>query len=1458
METKKILNQIKSKFIIGLIKFKNIVGEHKYISSICFLFLASAIIALVVFAEDDPYKGKISTTISTTSENLVIKNLDGNNVSKEEVNSFDTVILDINYLLSLNASDAPTDTVLRDVYIEASIDGKNIDAYWYQGPSNDDGNYSYDVEKNKLSATVFDKGLGKNNQLLYLKVNNIANGTEIPVTVNIRDNGKDEFATQKYSLKVKSELASISAKMIAGSSYKSSEFNGRYSPYGILLGINGEKLTGKYFDPNAKIIMEATSNNLPADISTSEELFGTYVASSNLLKLPNHEYDGTVFSVFNSGSVTGLKKLTGGSNVVSTSTVNTESLYLLGDKKVTLELGKEEYKESGISLSENGSALTSSSYTVTVYNSNGDKISKIDNTKAGNYKIAYTYKGDGFTSTIYRDIEVVENRENILSSGEYSLNGFANINIAKGSKYNELGVLKGSTKYNAQSITYFNSSNTEITSIDTASSGTYYVTYTVTENDILKRTVNVVDNLGSISSPTFSVDSNYSCVDKCSLEYFDSSNRKIDDISTAPAGEYIATYTITSDDYKIVVSRKLQIGTTLQYELNITGIKTDGIYYKDGNFIALGSYFVNVESKRESDNTGDLPVSLKITKINDNTSDISANSTNPNVSVGTKNSSLTFYGYDSSNNLVEDSSATYLAYGEDVVLSSKFSYSKDADNNISELIVKVPINNFSDSLLEPAFSVVDYSGDTDNIHPYEITEEYADNVSVNYYYSDGESDTTLDFDKTVSYIEYTLKNLKPGSDVDFRVKLNVNAVNHNKNVKLKDASYKINGVATNITNPSINITAFKARTKIYANDIEQDEITIDGSRSTIWQIYPSVSMPAATINTNIAGISNLTDLTITVTLPNGVNYVFNEDFDAPILSNNNKTLVYKIDGKKINDWFEPISFETNYDIGLKNGAEYEISVLIDATSDGISDISSKELRTTKAKIIYQNSNDVRYNLGTSSSAVTKDQSFDVTYSIYNNSGSSMYGTVLVLPYNDKSNTDKKGYTGTYEISDIPAEAYCTTSEAGLLINNSDSLLEDVNGIEWKPCSEYAGNSYSDVTALKIDNINIPQSQIFEKTIKIVPRGNKTDDNYEFNGYLYDKNTNNKISKKVTVSVISKKITGIVWEDFDEDGIMTSEEKRISGVVLKLYDAQTNEELEDKRVISNDNGEYTISDIQPGKYYIMAEYNTSKYGITNSRSDVDKSVRSAFKPSSGTVDTGEDKNVDSSDDSGDNTDDDSDENAGDDSEENTDDNETDDSDDKEVVISPASVKTDVIEVTNSTRIIKNINLGLTIKKLYTVKLSKYITRAVTTNGLGISTTKEYGNVSLAKLDVKDLTNLSVKVVYTIELENTGYYPGYIYAVKDYIPDGMTFNPSYEENKGWIVNDDGYVENNTLSDQLIYGGDKKYLTIAFEVTRKEAGSFVNYSEVSDDDLQRLMLDDLKKDSSLSESEGGNNEY
>ena len=51
----------------------------------------------------------------------------------------------------------------------------------------------------------------------------------------------------------------------------------------------------------------------------------------------------------------------------------------------------------------------------------------------------------------------------------------------------------------------------------------------------------------------------------------------------------------------------------------------------------------------------------------------------------------------------------------------------------------------------------------------------------------------------------------------------------------------------------------------------------------------------------------------------------------------------------------------------------------------------------------------------------------------------------------------------------------------------------------------------------------------------------------------------------------------------------------------------------------------------------------------------------------------------------------------------------------------------------------------------------------------------------------------------------------------------------------MTDGGVVIYRTLSDSLIYENDKIYLTIAFDITRKEAGSFINMASV--DDLQIL---------------------
>ena len=250
--------------------------------------------------------------------------------------------------------------------------------------------------------------------------------------------------------------------------------------------------------------------------------------------------------------------------------------------------------------------------------------------------------------------------------------------------------------------------------------------------------------------------------------------------------------------------------------------------------------------------------------------------------------------------------------------------------------------------------------------------------------------------------------------------------------------------------------------------------------------------------------------------------------------------------------------------------------------------------------------------------------------------------------------------------------------------------------------------------------------------------------------------------------------------------MDESESKVSDIMLKLYNDK-DELLE--TTIPNKNGEYEFSELDVGMYYIVAEFNIEKYGITGQPSEdfYDKTRLSVFKSEKIKGEDGnEDINV---------------------------------------------VKTDLITIGNETRVVNNVNLGLSLRKVFKLKIDKYITRTEVTNALGVVTKKDYGSVKLAKLDVKNINNVNIKVIYTLKIQNVKYYPGYASLITEQIPEGMSFNPNYLENKGWELSDDGVLENRTLSNELIDENESKYLTIAFDITSKEAGSFINYASIDE---------------------------
>ena len=101
------------------------------------------------------------------------------------------------------------------------------------------------------------------------------------------------------------------------------------------------------------------------------------------------------------------------------------------------------------------------------------------------------------------------------------------------------------------------------------------------------------------------------------------------------------------------------------------------------------------------------------------------------------------------------------------------------------------------------------------------------------------------------------------------------------------------------------------------------------------------------------------------------------------------------------------------------------------------------------------------------------------------------------------------------------------------------------------------------------------------------------------------------------------------------------------------------------------------------------------------------------------------------------------------------------------------------------------LNLIVKKVYPYKIetNKYITKVELSN-LGSSKDYIYNDVKLANIPVKKVNDLHGKIYYKITVQNTGEKAGIIAAVKDELPEGLSFdeslNSGYELKNGIIYN------------------------------------------------------------------------
>ena len=253
------------------------------------------------------------------------------------------------------------------------------------------------------------------------------------------------------------------------------------------------------------------------------------------------------------------------------------------------------------------------------------------------------------------------------------------------------------------------------------------------------------------------------------------------------------------------------------------------------------------------------------------------------------------------------------------------------------------------------------------------------------------------------------------------------------------------------------------------------------------------------------------------------------------------------------------------------------------------------------------------------------------------------------------------------------------------------------------------------------------------------------------------------------------ISGQAWVDKNMDNIKDKNEV-LKGVTVKIVDLDNqNTFLKDENgkeieVKTNENGEYTIENVEKGKYNIIFKYDTSLYELSEN------------------------------------------------------------SEIKDYIIESTKEK---VAITNNINLNENqtIDLKLEEVKEFNLKIDKYISKVVVQTSKETKTI-EYTNKQLVREEIqsKYLSGATVLVEYTMQISNIGELSGYATEIIDYLPSDMKFHS--ELNTQWYEGKDGNIYNTSLASKEINPGESKTVTLVLlkEMTKDNTGTTTNIVEIS----------------------------
>lgn len=280
------------------------------------------------------------------------------------------------------------------------------------------------------------------------------------------------------------------------------------------------------------------------------------------------------------------------------------------------------------------------------------------------------------------------------------------------------------------------------------------------------------------------------------------------------------------------------------------------------------------------------------------------------------------------------------------------------------------------------------------------------------------------------------------------------------------------------------------------------------------------------------------------------------------------------------------------------------------------------------------------------------------------------------------------------------------------------------------------------------------------------------------------------------------ISGLAWIDENSNGRRDNGEQLKPGIKVSLLDVEKNSFVKDNsgNIITkttDEKGEYSFTRIQKGKYYVVFEYDSEEYSITEYQKTGVSGITNCDAVKKQAVVLGKEKTIG---------------------------------------------LTNTINLESDRT---NIDIGFIQNKKFDLKIEQFIQKITVVNSKG---TKEYNynNKKFAKVEIhsKQFSGSTIAIEYKIIVTNIGEIAGTVNEIIDEIPSQLEFHS--ELNSDWTKSMTDNASNTSFGTQEIKPGESIETTIILSKTLKEdsAGTLTNISKIGISDNTKHIEDSNKE--------------